>query len=499
MINKMILVLALCISSFGYIFTQELVYGEYFFDDNVAYGAGTPIPLSNNDVLDQNFDINVSGLPNGLHRLFLRYRDSNGVWSQTYNYSIYINHAEIINIVRGEYFFDTNVDYGAGQTLVLDTPGAPATNVNQQIDISNLSNGLHRLFIRFQDQFGRWSQTQGYSVYVEHGVMVFIEAGEYFIDELADYGQGTPINVDNPASQLSIDEMITVPDNLSVGEHDLYLRFRDNLGRWSHTIKDTICVGVVEGKYVTDQQQYCKGDPIFFENAGGPVDNAIYHWDLNGDGDFSDLESNGNSFSYIPEQGGNIVFRYQISSPICPSFQKIDSLLVSVTELDITIDAVGNEANGAADGFIEISVDGGMPPYSYEWLLDGTVISNEEDPSNLSAGEYVLQLSDANGCDTSAVVVVDGVVSTSAEMPAFAIKVFPNPASDYLQFSVEGDVPFAIQVNLYDATSRLLETRKLNLLDDQMSMDLTAYAEGVYWLECISKKQVYSEQIMIIR
>jgi hypothetical protein len=410
-----------------------------------------------------------------------------------------LGHLIAQEIVYGEYFFDANVEYGAGQPLILGTPGSSETPVSQQIGISGLSDGLHRLFIRFQDQSGRWSQTQAFNVFVEHGVMLFIEGGEYFIDQLADYGEGTPIVVENPAAQIAIDEMITVPDDLPIGEHDLYLRFRDNLGRWSHTIKDTICVGVVEGKYETDQQQYCKGDPVFFENAGGPVDHAIYHWDLNGDGDFSDLESNGNSFSYIPEQGGTLVFNYQISSPICPSFQKTDSLVVSVTELDITIDAVGNESNGAADGFIEISVNGGTPPYSYEWLLDGTVISNEEDPANLSAGEYILQLADANGCDTSAVVIVDGVVSTSAETHALDIKIFPNPASAYIQLRLEGYGPNAAQIKLYDATSRLLETRNVDLSGTQISMDVSAYPEGVYWLECVWEHQVYGEQIMIIR
>ncbi len=50
---------------------------------------------------------------------------------------------------------------------------------------------------------------------------------------------------------------------------------------------------------------------------------------------------------------------------------------------------------GETSGFIEITPQGGTPPYAIDWV---GVADDTEDLYNLGAGEYRLQLSDANGC-----------------------------------------------------------------------------------------------------
>jgi hypothetical protein len=53
---------------------------------------------------------------------------------------------------------------------------------------------------------------------------------------------------------------------------------------------------------------------------------------------------------------------------------------------------------GDSDGFIDVNVTGGAPPYQYIWRKNGTIIATSEDISNLSAGTYVLTVSDARNC-----------------------------------------------------------------------------------------------------
>ena len=55
--------------------------------------------------------------------------------------------------------------------------------------------------------------------------------------------------------------------------------------------------------------------------------------------------------------------------------------------------------NGEGDGAIEISVSGGMPPYTYLWTGPNGFISSDEDLFFLDGGVYHLQLTDFNGCD----------------------------------------------------------------------------------------------------
>lgn len=64
---------------------------------------------------------------------------------------------------------------------------------------------------------------------------------------------------------------------------------------------------------------------------------------------------------------------------------------------------------GAADGKIDISVSGGTPPYQYTWTKDGVAFTptNNESLSGLEHGEYLVSVTDQNGCGpkTSAFVI----------------------------------------------------------------------------------------------
>lgn len=71
--------------------------------------------------------------------------------------------------------------------------------------------------------------------------------------------------------------------------------------------------------------------------------------------------------------------------------------------------------NGGTDGTGEVAGSGGTTPYSYAWTGLGI---NTPDANNLSAGTYDIMITDLNGCDTSAQVVVSEptelILNTSA-------------------------------------------------------------------------------------
>ena len=92
----------------------------------------------------------------------------------------------------------------------------------------------------------------------------------------------------------------------------------------------------------------------------------------------------------------------------------IISILASATDLDC------NDASGAADGEIDITVSGGTPGYTYAWTTaDGSgLVASDEDQTGLSAGTYDLVVTDANGCtqaDTYTLTEPDAVVVTGTQ------------------------------------------------------------------------------------
>ena len=72
-------------------------------------------------------------------------------------------------------------------------------------------------------------------------------------------------------------------------------------------------------------------------------------------------------------------------------------------DLVIAVDQTTNvSCNNGNDGSVSISVQGGTAPYSYNWSNGATT----EDLTNLSAGDYTGEITDANGCSIAATVTI---------------------------------------------------------------------------------------------
>ncbi len=325
MMKKLILIIMLALGFWSSVPGQNIVAGEYFFNDQFAdYGEGFPItvsPSGNNVSVDLNLDNRITALPDGLHRLFVRFKDSNGLWSHTMNFPVWVKHHQVIVIVAGEYFFDDEfLDYGQGFSIDVNNPGV-MTMADLDLDnkIADLPDGLHRMFVRFKDSNGLWSHTMNFPVWVKHHEVIVIVKGEYFIGDMLDYDQGYPIDVTNMTSITQVFDTIEAYGNLPPGETDIFFRFKDSNGLWSHTFSKKVCTGVVTGTYSTATSSYCQGDTITFEYSSPDQPQATYHWDLDNDGEYDDLVTQGENFDFpIPDDASDpLVISYEISTSEC--------------------------------------------------------------------------------------------------------------------------------------------------------------------------------------
>lgn len=90
------------------------------------------------------------------------------------------------------------------------------------------------------------------------------------------------------------------------------------------------------------------------------------------------------SLSITDAGGCPIVKSYTISEP---------------SEIVITTDSKKNvSCFGSANGVIATTVNGGVGNYSYAWTKNGIPYASTDDIANLSAGTYVLSVSDGNNC-----------------------------------------------------------------------------------------------------
>ncbi len=72
--------------------------------------------------------------------------------------------------------------------------------------------------------------------------------------------------------------------------------------------------------------------------------------------------------------------------------------LIEATPLDLTLDVSEITCFGEADGGVSAVVSGGQPDYSFSWTGPNGFSSDQGDISGLEAGEYILEVTDENGC-----------------------------------------------------------------------------------------------------
>lgn len=142
------------------------------------------------------------------------------------------------NILRAEYFFDTDPGFGSGTPLDINTPGANLADVAADLDISGLALGIHRLYLRSLSQEGSWSVTYQREIlidddpaYPEPGSAGDILKAEYFFTDDPGFGAGTDIPL-NAGADLTTD-LETAIAGLPNGQYQLVIRTLGQNGRWS--------------------------------------------------------------------------------------------------------------------------------------------------------------------------------------------------------------------------------------------------------------------------
>jgi len=135
-------------------------------------------------------------------------------------------------IVAAEYFFDTDPGFGSGNAITI-AAGNTLGLTNYPIVAQNLSEGIHFLYIRCKDANNRWSIPTREVLYVYPNLNAVspIVAAEYYIDNDPGIGLGNAIVV---TASTTVQQSFTVATNsLSLGDHFLYVRVKNQNDSWS--------------------------------------------------------------------------------------------------------------------------------------------------------------------------------------------------------------------------------------------------------------------------
>lgn len=141
-------------------------------------------------------------------------------------------------------------------------------------------------------------------------------------------------------------------------------------------------------------------------------------------------------------------------------------------------------------GAIDLSIQGGQPPYIITWS-NGAMT---EDIDELQPGLYSATIADASGCLSEITAEVTFVSSTEELLDPEALQLFPNPATE--TFKVQSLTLDLETIEVYDLSGRLLY-QNLNLENqEQVEVQLNYAPSGMYLVKVQTKNGMISKKLM---
>ena len=214
---------------------QSITQAEYFIDNDKGIGKNTKLNITPGADISFTFQVNLTNVTPGLHRLYIRTKDSNNKWSLTGRKTIEVFPSQANpNLTKGEYFIDKDPGTGKAKAIAISTTG---TNITQTFTATTtgLAPGYHRLYIRTKDSDGHWSLSTRKSIEIIKNLdTAKITAAEYFFSNDPGYGKATKKTFAIPSANGTF--QFTIPYNsIPAGADTLFVRVVDTDIKWSLT------------------------------------------------------------------------------------------------------------------------------------------------------------------------------------------------------------------------------------------------------------------------
>lgn len=162
-----------------------------------------------------------------------------------------------------------------------------------------------------------------------------------------------------------------------------------------------------------------------------------------------------------------------------------------------TVSSTEESAAGAADGTASVSAAGGTAPYSYLW--DDPNGQTTASASGLSAGTYNVVVTDAQGCSTSASVVVD-LGSGIRELALADLRIYPNPTQKEVTISFTSATAKDFEVVIYSTIGNVvLADQVLASSTYYKNFDVSVLAAGVYFVEISNEEGKTLRKLTVLK
>ena len=467
---------------------------EYFIDEDPGFGMGEPISITEGTIVDANVDIPTSELSNGVHHLYVRSLDADGLWSMTEARPFSIITPTIpqqeVDLVALEYFIDH--DPGVGNGISLDIDEGPSASLTEQIDVSDFESGLHFLHLRGKGSDDQWGVIESRPFYLaeEPSQGRNLITVEYYFD--SDPGLGNVEQIDiNPASkEIDLEGVLNTSD-LSLGNHVMGIRVVDEQGARSYV--DTVNIEVCDGPNPDfSTSSLCVGEASTFNDTSLEVTAGdIYRWDFDGDGTFDDFTNGDSSFTYSNTGIFQVHLQIEpVDGCVANLFKEVEVNQLPAPDFTVNSGIVG-ETIEFTDNSTLVS-----PTSSYTWDFESDDQADDQTTGSVSTiidvqGNYIATLTIDNGSGC--------VVSTSKEYSVTepileplgideelvkTVRLYPNPVIDQITLRLSQEVQGSLGVNVLSQNGQLVKQVIRDGYRGQslIAVDVQDLSPGIYLL-----------------
>lgn len=182
--------------------------------------------------------------------------------------------------------------------------------------------------------------------------------------------------------------------------------------------------------------------------------------------------------------------------------QEFSTDIIEPDSIKIAVKTIKPDSSSKSNGGIDVEINGGTPPYRYKWMRNGQAFSETQDLTNISGGNYQLEVTDRNQCvRLSPVLSVASINLTSTiEHPwSSLVKISPNPSNGLI--NVTFDLPQSTEVRpeIVNALGEsITQLPPQQMLKGSIQMQIFGVGSGVYFLRLRFPEGLIVKRVLLI-
>jgi hypothetical protein len=378
---------------------------EYMIDEYKDFGSGNKLALEEGK---DDYLIDLKGLDEGLHILFVRAKNNSGIWSLLKKSVFYIYDDEPSNIITLSYQF---IGEGFESPVYAFGEFEPATEVvleqNQfMANAEGLEEGkTYKILLTAKNEKGQQSMVNTISftyTEVEPIIISDIETTDLTCFEANDGSVTISATFEEGELEYSLDnetfQSANIFENLAAGDYTAYVRSKDNptnaiQRNFTISSPDDIAITISD---ITSPTCPDTETGSFKVSATGGT--GVFTYKLDSDSEFQ------NSDVFNELAAGDYTVEVKDENGCIKS-----STLTILPPVEIAVSissAVGPVCPDDATGTITVSATGGSGGYTFK-LSTQNDFQTGNTFEDLEAGTYTVTAKDSNGCEKSTEVQLD--------------------------------------------------------------------------------------------